>query len=73
MAVDGTGVGEDGAGVGVDGAGVGVDGAGVVVGVTGIVGVVEHSEGNTRTPLKHFVPGETFILLDHCPFPHIAK
>ena len=57
----------------VDGTGVGVDGAGVVVGVTGIVGVVEHSEGNTRTPLKHFVPGETFILLDHCPFPHIAK
>ena len=73
MAVDGTGVGVDGAGVGVDGAGVGVDGAWVVVGVTGIVGVVEHSEGNTRTPLKHFVPGETFILLDHCPFPHIAK
>ena len=69
----GVGVAVEGEGVGVAGEGVGVAGDGVFVGVTGTVGVVEHSEGNTRTPLKHFVPRDTFIMSDHCPFPHIAK
>lgn len=72
-----------GAVVGVTGVGVVVTGVGVVVGVTGVVGAVvgvtgivgvdEHSEGSTSTPLKHLVPGETFIIFDHCPFPQIAK
>ena len=47
---------------------------GVVVGtVVGLpVGTAEHSEGSTRTPLRHLVPGDTFILSDHCPLSHRA-
>lgn len=43
---------------------------GVVVGLP--VGTAEHSEGSTRTPLRHLVPGDTFILLDHRPLSHKA-
>ena len=43
---------------------------GVVVGLP--VGTAEHSEGSTRTPLRHLVPGDTFILSDHRPLSHKA-
>ena len=43
---------------------------GIVVGLP--VGTAEHSEGSTRTPLRHLVPGDTFILSDHRPLSHKA-
>ena len=43
---------------------------GIDVGVD--VGLAEHSDGSTRTPFRHFVPGATIITFDQTPSPQIA-